>query len=96
MAVNLAQAEIENLKNMGYETITPLLSTVPATYPLTQIVIIDTGEVAATTDDINGTMVTGITSVSEGYKVIVTVSWTDYHGVITEVLESIIASRGTV
>ncbi|MBU1853488.1 MAG: prepilin-type N-terminal cleavage/methylation domain-containing protein [Candidatus Omnitrophica bacterium] len=96
MAINLAQAEIENLKNTGYEAITPLLSTSPPIYPLTQTVIIDTGEIAATTDDINGAMVTDISSISEGYKVIVTVSWTDYYGVITEVLESIIASRGTV
>ena len=92
MAVNLAQSELEILKNFTYEQITPLLSN----YPLTQTVAIDTGETSAAADDITGTMVTGISSVTEGYKIVVTVSWLDYHGVITEVLESLIVSRGTV
>ncbi|MBU1062235.1 MAG: prepilin-type N-terminal cleavage/methylation domain-containing protein [Candidatus Omnitrophica bacterium] len=92
MAINLAQAEIENLKNFTYEEITPMLSS----YPLSKTVTIDTGETSATSDDITGTMVTDVSSISEGYKIIVTVSWTDYYGVITEVLESTIASRGSV
>lgn len=86
MAINLAQAEIENLKNVSYEGI------VLSNYPLTQTVKIDTGETSATTDDIDGTMVTQILTITQGYKAIITVSWNDYYGGITEVLESTITS----
>jgi prepilin-type N-terminal cleavage/methylation domain-containing protein len=86
MAVNLAQAEIENLREVSYEGITL------SNYPLTQTVKIDTGRTSAVNDDINGTMVTQISSISEGYKVIVSVSWNDYYGAINEVLESTVTS----
>ena len=86
MAINLAQAEIEDLKNTSYEGI--LL----ASYPLVKQVKIDTGETAGTTDDIDGVMVTEISAISQGYKVIVNISWSDYYGIITEVLESTITS----
>jgi len=86
MAVNLAQAEIENIRNTSYENI------VLSNYPLTQTVKIDTGENAGVADDINGTMVTQISAITEGYKIIVNVSWNDYHGAVSEVLESTITS----
>ncbi len=86
MAVNLAQAEIENIRETTYENI--LLSN----YPVTQTVKIDRGETDAAVDDIDGTMVAQISAISEGYKIIVTVSWNDYYGIVTEVLESSIAS----
>lgn len=86
MAVNLAQAEIENLRNMGYEGIEL------ANYPLTQIVKIDVGKDISSADDINGTMITTISNVTEGYKAIVTVSWNDYYGTMNEVMESLIVS----
>ncbi len=86
MAINLAQAEIENLKNTGYEDI------ILSNYPLTQNVIIDTGETASVADDLNGTMITLVSVVDQGYKAIVTVSWNDYYGVINEILESTIIS----
>lgn len=84
MAINLAQAEIENLKDTTYENI-PL-----AAYPLTQTVKIDTGKTGGSSDDINGVMITQVSAITEGYKIIVTVSWNDYHGAISEVLESTI------
>ncbi|MFA4990959.1 MAG: prepilin-type N-terminal cleavage/methylation domain-containing protein [Candidatus Omnitrophota bacterium] len=86
MAANLAQAEIEGLRNTSYEDM------VPADYPLTQTVKIDTGTAAAAADDINGTMVTNIYAVAEGYKIVVNITWNDYYGPITEVLESTITS----
>lgn len=86
MAVNLAQAEIENLKDVSYEGI------ILPNYPVTQMVKIDTGRTAGTSDDVNGTMVTDVVPISQGYKVIVNISWNDYYGAITEVLESTIAS----
>ncbi|MBU4589936.1 MAG: prepilin-type N-terminal cleavage/methylation domain-containing protein [Candidatus Omnitrophica bacterium] len=86
MAVNLAQAEIENIREVAYENIAL------ATYPLTQTVKIDSGETAAAADDIDGTMVTQVSAISEGYKIIVTISWNDYHGALSEVLESTITS----
>jgi len=86
MAINLAQAEIENLKNTAYEGITL------ANYPLTQVVAIDTGETAGVNDDLYGTMVTNISTISEGYKIIVDISWNDYYGAMSEILESTITS----
>lgn len=86
MALCLAQAEIENLKNMGYEGIKA------SNYPLTQVVKIDTGRNDSALDDINGTMITNIINGTEGYKAIATVTWNDYHGTISEVMESLIVS----
>ena len=86
MAVNLAQAEMERLRNLTYEGI-DLTS-----YPLTQTVKIDTGETTAATDDLNGTMITTISNIAEGYKIVITIFWTDYYGLIDEVLESTITS----
>ena len=86
MAVNLAQAEIESLISASYESINP------GNYPVTKTVKIDTGKTTADTDDINGTMVTNIIPISEGYKVRVTVSWNDYYGAMSEVMETIITS----
>lgn len=86
MAVNLAQAEIEGLKNASYEGI------VLADYPSTKQVKIDTGKTASTADDIDGVMVTEVSSISQGYKVIVNIFWNDYYGTTSEVLESTITS----
>jgi prepilin-type N-terminal cleavage/methylation domain-containing protein len=86
MALSLAQAEIENLKNMEYEGI------MTSNYPLTQVVKIDTGRNTSTTDDLDGTMVTRIVNGTEGYKAIVTVMWNDYYGTINEVMEVLIVS----
>lgn len=84
MAINQAQAEIEGLKNTPYNYIS--IGT------FTQTVIIDTGETDSTSDDITGTMLTEISSIDEGYKLIVTVSWNDYYGAQSEILESSITS----
>lgn len=86
MALNLCQAEIESLRNTSYENI------ILSNYPLTKIVKIDRGKTNQTSDDIDGTMVTQIPSMPEGYKIIVTVSWNDYYGAMSEVLESLITS----
>jgi len=86
MAANLAQAEIESLRNSSYEGISP------GSYPLTQSVKIDTGKTGNSSDDINGTMRTVVSTIPEGYKIIVTVSWNDYYGVVNEVVESTITS----
>jgi prepilin-type N-terminal cleavage/methylation domain-containing protein len=86
MAINLAQAEIENLRNSSYEGITL------SNYPITQTVKIDTGRTSSINDDINGAMVTDISPISEGYKIVVSVSWTDYYGAMGEVLESTLTS----
>lgn len=86
MATNLAQAEIESLIDTSYEGINLV------NYPRTQTVKIDTGKTDNTSDDINGTMITNISSVSEGYRVTVTILWNDYYGNMSEILESTITS----
>ena len=86
MAANLAQAEIESLISASYESINMI------NYPMSKTVKIDTGKTSNTADDINGTMITSISNVSEGYKIIVTVSWNDYYWAVNEVLESTITS----
>ncbi|MCX5693092.1 MAG: type II secretion system protein [Candidatus Omnitrophica bacterium] len=86
MAVNIAQAEIESLVSATYEGITL------SNYPMTKTVKIDTGKTDNASDDINGTMITSISNVSEGYKVTVDISWTDYYGAMSEVLTSTITS----
>lgn len=86
MAVNIAQAEIEGLISATYEGITL------SDYPMTKTVKIDTGKTGNTSDDIDGTMITNISNVSEGYKVTIDVSWIDYYGGMNEVVTSIITS----
>lgn len=86
MAANLAQAEIESLINVSYEGINII------NYPMSKTVKIDTGKTSNTADDINGTMITSISNVSEGYKIIVTVSWNDYYGAMNEVMTSTVTS----
>lgn len=86
MAVNLAQAEIESLISASYEGINT------GNYPVTKTVKIDTGKTAAASDDINGTMITSVASVSEGYKITVNISWNDYYGVMSEVATSTMTS----
>lgn len=82
MAVNLAQAEIESLISASYENINT------GNYPVTKTVKIDTGKTASASDDINGTMITSVASVSEGYKITVNISWNDYYGMMSEVVTS--------
>ena len=86
MAVNLAQAEIESLISASYEGINT------GNYPVTKTVKIDTGKTAAASDDISGTMITSVASVSEGYKITVNVSWNDYYGAMSEVVTSTMTS----
>ena len=86
MALNIAQAEVESLINTSYASINL------SNYPKVQTVKIDTGKTGNAGDDINGAMTTNISPITEGYKVIVTVSWTDYYGAMNEVLESTITS----
>lgn len=86
MAVNLAQAEIESLISASYEGINI------GNYPVTKTVKIDTGKTAAASDDISGTMITSVASVSEGYKITVNVSWNDYYGAMSEVVTSTMTS----
>jgi Tfp pilus assembly protein PilV len=86
MAVNLAQAEIESLISASYENIST------GNYPVTKTVKIDTGKTAAASDDISGTMVTNVASVSEGYKITVNVLWNDYYGAMSEVVTSTMTS----
>jgi len=86
MAMNIAQAEIESLISASYEGINS------NSYPVTKTVKIDTGKTSNASDDINGTMVTSISSISEGYKATATISWNDYYGQMSEVVTSIITS----
>lgn len=86
MAVNIAQAEIESLISATYEGINL------SNYPMTKAVKIDTGRTGTANDDINGTMVTSISSVNEAYKITAVVSWTDYYGAMSEVVTSTITS----
>ncbi len=86
MAVNLAQAELENLFNTGYGNV------ITTDYPLTQTVVIDPGLTDSATDDLNGTMTTQLVNlnVNEGYKFIISVVWADYYGQMTEVTETLL------
>lgn len=86
MAINIAQAELEFLINASYEEINI------NSYPVTKTVKIDTGKTNTTSDDIDGTMITSISSISEGYKVTATISWNDYYGQMSEVVTSTITS----
>jgi len=86
MAMNIAQAEIESLISASYEEIDI------NSYPVTKVVKIDTGRTNNTDDDINGTMITSIANISEGYKVTATISWNDYYGQMSEVVTSTITS----
>jgi len=86
MAMNIAQAEIESLISASYEEINI------SSYPVTKAVKIDTGKTSNASDDINGTMITDISSISEGYKATATISWNDYYGQMSEVVTSIITS----
>ena len=81
---NLAQAEIETLLNIKYENINL------ADYAAPVNVVLDRGLTQATNDDINGVMTRNLTAINEGYKVIVTVVWTDVRGPMTEIVEGII------
>ena len=83
-AMNLAQSRIEEEIDKLYSDITAGTTT--------RQVKIDTGKTGSTGDDINGTMTTAISSVSEGYKIIVTVTWNDYYGALNEIMESTITS----
>jgi len=86
MAVNIAQAEIESLISGTYEGINL------SNYPMTKAIKIDTGRTGNASDDVNGTMVTSISSVNEAYKITAVVSWTDYYGAMSEVITSTITS----
>jgi len=90
MAMNIAQAEIEGLINKGYETISQEIN--QGVYPKTQAAKIDTGKTGSADDDINGTMITSISSVTEGYKITATISWNDYYGPMSEIAASIVTS----
>ena len=83
-AANFAQLKIEGQIDTKYGNI------IPGTF--SEVIQIDTGKTGNTNDDINGTMVTNIIPISEGYKVRVTVSWNDYYGAMSEVMETIITS----
>ncbi|MDP2912221.1 MAG: hypothetical protein Q8N76_07825, partial [Candidatus Omnitrophota bacterium] len=86
MAVNLAQAEIESLISASYESINT------SNYPVTKTVKIDTGKTASASDDMSGTMITSVASISEGYKITVNISWNDYYGAMSEVVTSTMTS----
>lgn len=85
-AINIAQARLEELKEAGYKSINPGI------FPTQEGVTIDKGRTDSSSDDLNGIMRTGVSTITEGYKIIVTVSWVDYYGQISEVLETVIAN----
>ncbi len=85
-AINIAQARMEELKEAGYDSINP------GSFPTQEGVIIDNGRTDGSSDDLNGIMRTELSTITEGYKIIVNISWTDYHGQINEVLETVIGS----
>lgn len=91
MAINLAQAEIENMREIGFQAIQNAI--IAGTYPLNQPVTIDPGQTAAVVDDLNGVMRTDVDdNLPEGYRIMVRVTWDDYYGQIEEVLESTVVS----
>lgn len=93
MAVNLAQATLEDLISTGYAGI------VTASYPSTSTVTIDPGKTDLTTDDLSGTMTTTLSNlnVNEGYKFIITITWNEkYTGTnrsMTEVVECLVTNH---
>ncbi|VAX37711.1 hypothetical protein MNBD_UNCLBAC01-165 [hydrothermal vent metagenome] len=88
MAVNLAQAALENLFDNDYSDI---VVTNYSPIPLVQGVTIDMGETDESSDDLTGTMTTELVNLNgtEGYKFIVSVTWNDHYGQITETVESL-------
>lgn len=85
-AINIAQAKLEELKEAGYSSI------IPGSFPTQESVRIDSGKTDRASDDLNGIMRTEVSTITEGYKIVVTINWTDYYGEMSEVLETTIAS----
>ena len=92
MAINLIQANLEGLLSTGYPGITT------GSYPLTQTVIIDPGDVDGVSDDLNGSMTTQLVNLNtnKGYKFIVTTTWDEPYGIpdrtLTETAELLVTN----
>lgn len=84
-AIFLAQAKLEDLKALSYNSIDL------NDYPTVDVVKIDRGASASDNDDLEAYRTTQVVTDPIGIKIIVTISWADYHSIINEVLETTIA-----
>jgi Tfp pilus assembly protein PilV len=84
-SLNLAQAKIEQLKSLGYAGI------VTANYsPQQEAVVIDTVKPDDSSDDLNGIRATIVTNITNGKKIVVDVTWTEFNRQFTESAETVI------
>lgn len=83
-AIFLAQAKLEDLKSLSYNSINI------NDYPAIDVVKIDRGALASDNDDLEAYRTTQVVTDPVGLKIIVTISWADYHSIISEVLETTI------
>ena len=93
-AINIARAEIEDIRALGYGGIDPTADRYKAPWPT---VIIDEGATAAAGDDITGPRKSyvkntnlGPLSGRNGWKIIVQVEWTVSGTTMQEVLETVV------
>ena len=93
MAINLMQANFENLLSLSF------LGINTSDYPVISNVTIDPGASAATSDDVTGTMTTQLVNLNtdEGYKFITTTTWDESYGLpgrtLTEVAELLLTDH---
>lgn len=88
-ALNIAQAEIEEIKGLGYDGI----SLADYTPYKTTYVIIDEGATPSPDDDITGTMKTSVKDIQlTGYKIVVEMTWNAFDKAQKDVLETILYS----
>lgn len=90
-AINIAQAEIEDVSSLGYEGINMAL------FPRTVDIIIDAGPTQAANDDVRGQMTTTVRNATlgpdYGRKIIVDVSWGILGEIRQDILETVVYSH---
>jgi len=89
-AINIAQAEIEDVKALGYDGI------VMANFPSITNVIIDEGPTAAGGDDVTGTVTTTVANTTSGpdngRKIVTGITWNVLGMTMQETLETVVYS----
>jgi len=85
-AVNLAQSKIEELKALGYNGVVTSAYTPPVEDP----VIIDSVNLENPSDDLYGIRATAVTDITDGKKIVATVSWSEFNKALNETAEMII------
>jgi Tfp pilus assembly protein PilV len=85
-ATNLAQAKIEELKALGYAGII----TSDYSPPLEEPVIVDSLTLEDPSDDLMGVRATSVTDITDGKKIMVTVTWSEFNKTLNETVEAVL------